>query len=161
MKIIFLDMDGVVNCSEFFDKTSKERESLTREDESLFWTMMIDPEAVERLNTLIERSGAQVVLSSSWRIAHPLKMVEKYLKLRGFKSELIDKTPNHVLPGMQHRRGNHIQVWLDENKDKDIEKFVILDDDSDMEHLMPYLVQTSWYRGFEEAHIEKALKVLE
>ena len=39
-------------------------------------------------------------------------------------------------------RGIEIQQWLDDNKDLDIEKFVILDDDMDMEHLLRHLVHT-------------------
>lgn len=158
MKIVFLDMDGVVNCMEFFDRTSKEREGLTRHDETDFWKMMIDPEAVKRLNTIADKSGAKFVLSSSWRIAHPLLKVEKYLKLCGFTGDLIDKTPNRS-PVPPHRRGNEIQAWLDSHKE--VEKFVILDDDSDMEHLTKYLVQTSWRDGLLDEHVEKALKMLE
>lgn len=53
MKIIFLDIDGVLNCK----FTKKE----------IFWFAFVSPQKIELLKQLIERSGAKVVLSSTWR----------------------------------------------------------------------------------------------
>ena len=44
-------------------------------------------------------------------------------------------------------RGNEIQQWLDIHKEYDVEDFIILDDDSDMEHLIDHLIQTDSILG--------------
>jgi hypothetical protein len=41
-----------------------------------------------------------------------------------------------------------------------VESFVILDDDADMEHLLPRLVQTSMDDGLQDRHVEKAVEIL-
>lgn len=51
--------------------------------------------------------------------------------------EVLGKTPY-----LGTKRGIEIQQWLDDNEDKNIESFVILDDDMDMEHLMEHGVFT-------------------
>ena len=53
MKIIFLDIDGVLNC-----KYTKEE---------IFFFPFVSPKKIELLKQLIERTGAKVVLSSTWR----------------------------------------------------------------------------------------------
>ena len=53
MKIIFLDIDGVLNC----DKTPNPRK----------FPYIVDRKLLARLKKLLERTGAKVVLSSSWR----------------------------------------------------------------------------------------------
>src|ERR1700722_15963426 len=53
MKIIFLDIDGVLNC----DKTPNPRK----------FPYIVDKKLLVRLNRLLERTKAKVVLSSSWR----------------------------------------------------------------------------------------------
>jgi hypothetical protein len=42
----------------------------------------------------------------------------------------------------------------------DIESFVILDDDNDMDHLMDYLVQTKMTDGLQAHHVETAIQIL-
>jgi hypothetical protein len=53
MKIIFLDIDGVLNC----DETPNPRK----------FPYIIDKKLLTRLRNLLERTNAKVVLSSSWR----------------------------------------------------------------------------------------------
>lgn len=53
MKIIFLDIDGVLNC----EKTPNPRKL----------RYIVDPKLLKRFERLIERTGAKVVLSSTWR----------------------------------------------------------------------------------------------
>jgi Swiss Army Knife RNA repair-like protein len=52
MKAIFLDIDGVLNCK----KTPNPRK-----------LPYIDPHLLKHLETVLERTGARVVLSSTWR----------------------------------------------------------------------------------------------
>jgi HAD domain in Swiss Army Knife RNA repair proteins len=53
MKVIFLDIDGVLNCH----KTPNPRK----------FPYVIDDGLLARFRQLIERTGASVVLSSTWR----------------------------------------------------------------------------------------------
>jgi hypothetical protein len=54
MKVIFLDIDGVLNCS----KTRNPRQ----------FPYVVDQRLLARLQKLLDRTGAKVVLSSSWRL---------------------------------------------------------------------------------------------
>jgi len=53
MKVIFLDIDGVLNC----DKTPNPRK----------FPYIVDKKLLVRLKKLLDRTGAKVVLSSTWR----------------------------------------------------------------------------------------------
>lgn len=160
-KVIFLDFDGVLNSVDFLEETYDQRKLLEkgrRTDQESWWSAMIDGRAVGHLNEIIKHSGAKVVVSSSWRHGHTLAELRGILKNKGFIGSLIDKTPKRA-PVAPYRRGNEIQAWLDEHPD--VKKFVIIDDDSDMEHLMSYLVQTTWKSGLLAEHVAKALRILE
>ena len=54
MKLIFLDIDGVLNYEGY--------ERFTRSG-----TRFVDPVLIKRLKKIIDRTGAKVVLSSTWR----------------------------------------------------------------------------------------------
>ncbi len=152
MKIIFLDIDGVLNSDAWFTKLS--------ENKMIYFSVVrdLDKDAVKILNRIIKESGAKIVISSSWRLMFTLDEIKTVLKDNGFEfvNEIIDITPKrHTFPS---RRGNEIQEWITVNQFKG--PFVIIDDDGDMEHLMDRLVQTSWSHGLKEEHIPKCLKLL-
>ena len=69
MKVIFLDIDGVLNNS---------GNSFRR----------LDPENVARLNALCRQSGARVVVSSSWRL-WGMKLVRERLREEGFAGRIV------------------------------------------------------------------------
>lgn len=146
--ILFLDFDGVLNSADYMaaNPSAFDRRRSTWE--------MIDPMAVMELNWLIERSGASCVVSSTWRKLYPLSDLQRFLDRRGFTSKLLSCTPVK-----NNARGHEIQDWL--NFYGYGESFVILDDDSDMVHLCPYLVKTSWKTGLTRHDCERALDVLQ
>jgi len=125
MRIIFLDIDGVLNSQLYYVNGGKRG----GENE-------IDSKAVGYLNNLIEESGAKVVISSTWRRGRTIEELQQILNNAGFKGEIIGKTP--ALDGKYSLRGNEIRAWMMENEHvigcnvSDYKDYVIFDDDSDM-----------------------------
>lgn len=125
MKIMFLDIDGVVNViPEKFD------------DYGAVWHAHF----IDNLAHLIKETGAKIVLSAGKR-AMGLLEVKNMWKFRNLPGEVIDVTPLDVQlvnQGLFHDiedvcRGHEIQYWLDHNPFKhEVENYVILDDDEDM-----------------------------
>jgi len=142
MKIVFLDIDGVL--------VNKQYSALQAKDMRKF-----DPDCVKQLNRLLEAGDANVVVSSTWRLGYTsLQDLQHMLWDQGVACDVVGTTPQ--LDGV---RGEEIQEWLDVS-DLDIESFVILDDDSDMAHLLPFLVKTTFDRGLIAEHVDRALEVL-
>jgi len=156
-RIIFLDVDGVLN----HHKTAHRVDPETADDGPGFRGM--SPECVKNLQTLIEKSGALVVMSSTWRKEpYGLDNTERVARRQGFKGpRWIDITPTLYQGFRELERGHEIQAWLDEHLKKDEpSEFIIIDDDSDMVHLLPRLVQTDPYNGgLTEAKVAEALKL--
>ena len=131
MKIIFLDIDGVLNHEKFY----KERFEKRYEEGAIAHPYSeIDPESVKNLNTLIEETGAKVVISSTWRHSG-LDYCVDVLNFHGFKGEVIDITPSSRCNMCV--RGNEILEWIKKNEKLigpyyNFTDYVILDDDSDM-----------------------------
>ncbi len=146
-RLVMLDIDGVCNSAVWFEKMACD--ALSRRPIS----HMIDPECVARLNRLLDVSGAEVVISSSWRIVHPITAIDAALKEKGFTGHIIGSTPKYL-----GNRGKEIQEWMTDN-DRDVEQMVILDDDQDMAHLTPRLVRTSWGVGLTDADVGRALEL--
>lgn len=157
MKLIFLDFDGVINSKQFFNslqnRDKDDKLVLVDTDE------MFDTKAVKLINQLVEKSKAEVVVSSSWRIMHDLEDLNKILKKFGATFEAIDVTPR-----LYEERGIEIQTYLDYVKSKGdiVESFIIIDDDSDMAHFRNtnHFIKTTFDTGFTEWHLEEAIKVL-
>jgi len=131
LKIIFLDIDGVMNSDLFSQKRNQEQRKKKR-----YKGDNIDEQCVEYLNELIKDTGAKVVISSSWR-KDGIDYCRKHLEAKGFVGEIIDITPNLRHEGCL--RGNEIYHWINKNTEilgvkngSDFKEYVIFDDDSDM-----------------------------
>jgi len=85
MKIIFLDIDGVLNHELFFKERSMTDRKNDLSPKENYYLSMIDENKVGLLNTLIENTSAKVVISSSWRKAHSLNDMRDLLKTKGLK----------------------------------------------------------------------------
>lgn len=167
-KLIFLDFDGVLNSMPFLKRDGWFEASMTQR-EHVFWTQhintnvdimdvrMIDPEKIVLINQLIKRTGAQVVVSSSWRIGRTIEALQDILEFHGFIGEIIDVT-GEVYNGT---RGDEINEWLcKEAFILDNDEFIIIDDDSDMEPFMSRLVHTSMEVGLTQDHVDRAVEML-
>lgn len=148
MKVLFLDIDGCLNSGKYIRSLGKPF-GTTRTDE------ILDPSAIDRLNRLVEATGAAVVVSSAWRIGSTAFGLQCVLQRHGFQGEVIDITP-HSAHGV---RGREIQEWL--NRNPEVKSFAILDDANDMEHLLPFLVRTNYDSGLLDSHVEDLIKILE
>jgi hypothetical protein len=158
-------MDGVLNSVDFFDAEVEDK-TVPEPGSDDWWTRMVDPAAVKRLNTIVERSGAKIVISSSWRYLCGPQDMQRILSAKGFKGEVIGRTPlsTEMPQGLREKelRGLEIEVWLVKNRHLEIESFVILDDmgEGAFAHTARYLVRTSWGRGLLEEHVPRATEML-
>lgn len=138
MKVIFLDVDGVLN-------SVKDRYSHVLENDI----------HLQLLSDLVHASGAKIVLSSSWRKIPSLLEILKY-RLGQYGIEIYSSTRS--IPGT---RGTEIKDWI-KHSNEPIESFVILDDDSDMdEYTKTNLVHTSSLIGMQPDDVAKAKEILQ
>jgi hypothetical protein len=109
MKVIFLDIDGVLNC----DRTPNPSR----------FPYVVDKRLLARLKKLLKRTRAKVVLSSSWRLDPVGLLAAKYWDVR-----FIDTLPD--LP--KKTRRDEIRSWLAAHpKVTRYAIYAILDDEDD------------------------------
>lgn len=154
MKIIFLDIDGVLN-SEIY-------EASRRED---CGDGYIDLSRVKLLADIVNATGAKIVLTSSLRLdwdKNPdlCDKDGKYINqcLARYGLSIMDKTPFFSL--FTERR-KEILNWLSNHR-SEVESFVILDDmNYGWGELSGRVVITDPLSyGLEEEHVQKALELL-
>lgn len=128
MKVIFLDIDGVLNYLDFWYKRRLEFENTGKFGPSF------DEEKIKILAEIVQETGAKIVLSSTWRggfIKENDKLVPKpgfddcvelNLAFEKYGLEMYDKTT-----GKGHIRQEQIKEWLMHNE---VESFVVIDDDT-------------------------------
>jgi len=141
MKVIFLDIDGVIITR----KTCRK------------WPPKADPTCVEVLNELIKRTGAVIVVSSCWRVGRTVDELQELLDGWGVKGIVIGRTGAIS----DKIRGLEIGEWLLSKSPDEVSSFVIIDDDRDMGTFMRRLVKTEFATGFTVQHLDKAVSILE
>ena len=160
--IIFLDVDSVLNSPRWFD--SDECKSLRKQyatskgysdAEHLYYTMF-DPKQVQMLKEILEKTGARIVLSSTWRL---LDITREAFAMNRAAIPNLDS----LVIGMTARlpsghRGTEIDQWIKENGFGG--QFVILDDWNCMEPHMDKLVQTCWGNGMMRKHADEVIRRL-
>jgi len=177
MKIIFLDIDGVLNC-----------ENAYHEDECKYVGDLVSHQAFyskskKLLNELIANTQAKIVISSTWRFSG-IEWMRKVWEEEQMNGEIIDITPHlRYLDKFKGsvERGSEIKYWLEdkgfyninwseEEQQKDIDKsgienYIIIDDDSDMlynqrNHFVHVLPSPRNKEGFNQKYYEEALSKL-
>ena len=151
MKVIFLDVDGVLNSNAYVDYTLKNNVKGILEE--------IDPKTIEMLKYALDVTDAQIVVSSSWRNIRKFEQLKELFLRYGIN--LDEKTPV-----LGHERGLEIKQYLEEHVD--IDQYLILDDDmfdSFDEELRNNLILTkenhedhSYGDGLQIIHIEQIIK---
>lgn len=151
--IIFLDFDGVVETIYW------------EQDENGVWNFNVhkhgreelnNKQAIGWLNELYRCVPYDIVVSSTWRIGMSVEELQNLIIRSGFDPNIkvVGSTPV-----LYRQRGEEIQAWINENNFTG--KFIIVDDDSDMCHLLPLLVRTDCQLGFTIYDFQKSLKLLQ
>lgn len=161
MNVLFLDIDGVLNSSRWFKvsyemrKSSRKKyeDALVKDYSNARWELDLSQELVNNLKRVMHKvESLNIVVSSTWRLHYSLDEFKDRL------SKLLDISPNRIVgktPRLFEHRGKEIKQWLD---DRVVEKFVILDDDSDMDELMDHLIQTDTEYGLQRETADKIIE---
>jgi hypothetical protein len=160
--LIFLDVDGVLNCQlhyeskQFIDYRDAKKQ-LRKDvkggiiDRMEYYESQICKRRLEWLNQLCVDTNAKVVISSSWRLGKTVEQLRDVFAHCGATFEIIDKTDY-----TGYERGTEISKWLKEHitevdygcKYYDFYNYVIIDDDSDMLlNQASHFFQTDNYSG--------------
>lgn len=143
MKIIFLDIDGVLTSA----RTG--------------W-MNWDIYATTFLKWACEQSGSKIVISSTWRCNRDRKFFADI-----FGDEIIHedwKTPWNLMDLKMNCRGDEIQAWLNNHPEipilpegyPDVVSYIIIDDDADMlPSQMANLIKTDSMNGIVFENMEE------
>lgn len=159
LKVIFLDIDGVLNSEKFLAYQPKRRlwarsHRFSKDEQSA--VANIDPSAIDLLNDLIDKTDAEIVISSTWR--SDINLSYK-LRFMGLKKSIYGITPYDK----SRHRGKEIKEWLDYyDNDKNITiRYVIIDDDSDiLNEQLPNFIKVSSHDGLTEDDVIKAVAIL-
>lgn len=164
--VLFLDFDGVLN----FTAMPPQAHPCTRGDDAACTASGIAGnlcrERLELVNAVIAETGADVVLSTSWRKAFDLAALSHALADAGLIGHVIGETISNArafwrargLEADRMQRGHEIAAWLLTHPST--ERAVILDDDGDMWSLRLLLVQTDPTGGFTLPDVDRAIKVM-
>ncbi len=177
MRIVFLDFDGVLNSHLFMlEERLQGRNGVAG----------IDSKAVAHVNYICGKTGAVIVVSSSWRYGHSLGELKDILLKAGCTAVVRDATPlpHEIANGrlatafaeqgmdlteeeakrtliIAKGRGHEIDAWLRAwSEVDDIESFVVFDDDSDIAPHEDRHVKTSFHVGLTSEHVPLALEIL-
>lgn len=166
MKVLFLDIDGVLNSLEWcmagnsFGCPPRKRERCSKD--RLRWC----PAMVKRLRRVVETTGAHIVISSSWR-GYGASAVRKWramFAVYGWRNapvigetpDLTAKQPSGVYVAV--RRGEEVAAWVAQHRHV-VDHFVCLDDDSDFLPDQP-LVLTNMETGLTDEAAEMCIALL-
>jgi len=156
VKVIFLDIDGVLNNELYLKEQYK---TFSAKEMEKHPSNYISNDNIIQLNSLCDRTDASIVISSSWRKMLSLDEIKTALLEKGFayQDRIIGITPELGSSTRVIDRGSEIKEWLKTNA---VDKFVIIDDGDDMGNLFSYLIKTDYIFGLQEKHVFAALFIL-
>lgn len=171
MKIIFLDIDGVLNSLpdndtiNLWKKTFGEKET----ERKLYG---LDSELVKNLKEIIDKTGCKIVFSTSWRYFkdHHIegddwrKTLQEMLHVNN--DTFLGDTPilwNCDDYGFKRIRGTEIKTWLMNNTTPGSYTYCIIDDViCDIKTVIPIknIVHINPKTGLQKTDIERCINVL-
>lgn len=177
-RIIFLDIDGVLQRGSSQNRFTQDLPELQRElseryEDPAYLEMSEydlgatyydwDTCAVANVVELCEQSGAVIVISSNWRNGKSLRSMQRLFALHELGAYVVGMTPESVpsdpYSAYYRSRAEEVAAWLAANED--VESFVIIDDQYEKTFMDAFpnnfVHCTNLFSG---ACFERALKVL-
>ena len=158
-KIIFLDIDGVLSPQWW--NSDKQSDN---------YGCLFDAKAVANFAKIIEKTDAEIVVSSSWKLMG-FQALQDMWKDRKLPGKIIDITPDYMSDELLMKedstnvdylfeRGSEIQGWLLLHGD-DVSRYAIIDD---MDDILPeqqsHFVQTDPEVGITNDDVKKVVHLL-
>lgn len=165
--VIFVDFDGVLHTENYDAVLYQRGETLRDAYGSLF-----DPAAVRSLATIVEATGAGIVISSSWRYIGTAGL-EEIWQARRMPGRIVGSTPllsrqnlqaligddDEIERALWEIRGWEIHAYL--LMHPEVEHYVILDDETCMRpYMMEHFVAIDEMRGITAHDAERAIEML-
>jgi len=182
MKVIFLDIDGVLNSQDAYQVGECQYVTWFNDQGKQEHHQAFCSWSKEWINKLIEDSGAKIVISSTWRRSG-IEWLKRVWEIEGMSGEIIGVTSvlrsselGYTIP-----RGCEIDKWLKDKgfyhinwsrekqdeviAESGIENYIIIDDDSDMlykqrNHFVHVLPSPRNTRGFDRDHYVESMQKL-
>jgi len=170
LRIIFLDIDGVLNSAQSRHMFARHHENGSR---------IFCPLAISNLRWIIRKTKAKIVISSSWRKYYGIDQMgaifEQYGIGHGRRFDYTKRIWGSTPATFSYlARGFEIKRWFAETEEEDqldageeirrkevLEKkrFIILDDDTDMKPYMDRLIKTDPWHGLMYRDAVKAIEL--
>lgn len=147
MNILFLDVDGVLNS-----------QAHPAPEPKINGLMGIADEHLDILKAIVHTFNLKIVVSSTWRkFDNQMNFLQE--KMDEIGADIVGKTP--TLDDGKHMecRGDEIELFMNQT-DLDIDRFVIIDDDSDMGNVKDFHVKTAFKTGLKKEHREQVRLIL-
>jgi len=149
-KVIFLDIDGVLNSHRG----------------NLFADEFIERAAVKAIDQLCQMTGAKIVVSSTWRLGRHNNCMHfaEMMRVMGFTGRIYYheenwRTKSITEKGKRTLRGDEIKEWL--SRHPEVTHYVIIDDDTDMlDEQLDNFVHVDYMEGFGARNYYRAAKIL-
>jgi len=144
-KVLFLDIDGVLNSKLYYKYIYKPEEG-----------SRFDPYCVILVKRLVEEFSLKIVISSTWRNGSVNRLM-KELNEHNMIEYLHDDW--HTPFVRRASRGSEINLWLDSHPE--VKDYLILDDNENLlDHQLSRFVKTSNYLGMVQERYHQARNLL-
>ena len=166
MKVIFLDIDGVLIR---FGNTHQIRQTRAMKKDTWGIITSLDEDLMENLKMVLEKTNARIVISSSWRRGKMEILRDEFYRCGDllwfdFWHRVIWKTPDTLW----HGRGNEILTFLTQYHENcgggnHISHWCVIDDDSfDMKCVSRLwkFVHTKTHLGLTKEKAEDTISIL-
>lgn len=162
MKVIFLDVDGVINSDFWLESHQKEISDGT----------LIDKEKIELLAKIVHNTGSELVMHSGWRFWFDSEMQPIRKEAQNLIDLLLDSglsiysmTPDLTTEDIRKTKmfskvkAAEIFLWLKQNPN--IDNWIVLDDiDLHNNELAIRQIRTNAKIGLTEKNADKAIEML-
>lgn len=148
-KIIFLDFDGVMDTAHYDNYLNYM--GLPFKDK---YGILFDPDCVENLRHIIECTGADIVVTSTWKYFMSYEEILDMWTFRELPGFVTDTTPT-----ISKHRGDEIDAWLEDCRCEC--EYVIIDDMDESqfnEHQYERLFVVNPYDGLNDSTAHRIIE---
>ena len=133
MKVLFLDIDGVLNC--MCPAPLQDNDWIDLDE----WRYGFNPDLVARLRYVMANTDCRIVVSSSWRHHRSYAPYQPDRNWRDVLAEKLRRTRDEIIVGetptdSNGQRGREISEWL---KAHEVESYCVVDDE--VVDILPYI----------------------